>query len=102
MEELRQPVWLSLDEIPPLPDGWRSMPTAEACIQLKPGKLFDSRTVSASGSVPVLNQSATNFLGYQINNLYDFFMVFVVMSTIAAVLLYMLSFWMEKRMGNVK
>jgi POT family proton-dependent oligopeptide transporter len=48
------------------------------------------------------SEGSTNFLGYQINNLYDFFMVFVVMSTIAAVLLYMLSFWMEKRMGDVK
>jgi POT family proton-dependent oligopeptide transporter len=48
------------------------------------------------------SEGSTNFLGYQINNLYDFFMVFVVMSTVAAVLLYMLSFWMEKRMGNVK
>jgi len=40
------------------------MPTEEACIQLKPGKLFDSKTVSESGKVPVLNQSETGFLGY--------------------------------------
>ncbi|MHA4843773.1 peptide MFS transporter [Flavitalea antarctica] len=48
------------------------------------------------------SEGSTNFLGYEINNLYDFFMVFVVMSTVAAILLYLLSFWMEKRMGDVK
>ncbi|RYY26778.1 MAG: MFS transporter [Chitinophagaceae bacterium] len=48
------------------------------------------------------SEGATRFLGFEINNLYDFFMVFVVMSTAAAVLLYFLSFWMEKRMGDVK
>jgi len=44
----------------------------------------------------------TRFIGYEINNLYDFFMVFVVLSGVAAVLLFMISYWMEKRMGNVK
>jgi hypothetical protein len=62
--ELRQPVWINAEDVPPLPEGWRSLPTAEACIQLKPGKLFDSKSVSESGSIPVLNQSETGFLGY--------------------------------------
>jgi POT family proton-dependent oligopeptide transporter len=44
----------------------------------------------------------TSFLGYDVNNLYDFFMVFVVLSGVAAVLLFFLSYWMEKRMGDVK
>ena len=48
------------------------------------------------------SQGPTQFLGYQINNLYDFFMLFVVMSAIAAALLFSLSYWMEKRMGTVK
>jgi POT family proton-dependent oligopeptide transporter len=48
------------------------------------------------------SEGATSIVGYEINNLYDFFMVFVVMSTLAAILLYFLSFWMEKRMGEVK
>ena len=48
------------------------------------------------------SEGSTNILGYQINNLYDFFIVFVVISTIAALLLFMLSGWMEKRMGDVK
>lgn len=48
------------------------------------------------------SKGPTSFLGYQINNLYDFFMLFVVMSAIAAALLFSLSYWMEKRMGTVK
>ncbi len=64
MADLRQPVWINAEDVPPLPKGWRALPTVEACIQLKPGKLFDSKTVSESGSIPVLNQSETGFLGY--------------------------------------
>jgi POT family proton-dependent oligopeptide transporter len=44
----------------------------------------------------------THFAGFEITNLYDFFMVFVVLSGVAAVLLFMLSYWMEKRMGDTK
>jgi type I restriction enzyme S subunit len=40
------------------------MPTEDACVQLKPGKLFENKTVSETGTVPVLNQSETDFLGY--------------------------------------
>ena len=48
------------------------------------------------------SQGPTSFAGFQINNLYDFFMLFVVMSAIAAGLLWGISYWMEKRMGTVK
>lgn len=48
------------------------------------------------------SKGPTNFAGYTINNLYDFFMLFVVMSSVAALLLFLLSYWMEKRMGTVK
>jgi POT family proton-dependent oligopeptide transporter len=48
------------------------------------------------------SEGPTRILGYEINNLHEFFMVFVVMSTVAALLLFMLSGWMEKRMGDVK
>ncbi len=64
MGELRQPVWLKPEEVPPLPQGWRAMPTEEACVQFKPGKLFETKTVSEHGAVPVLSQSETDFLGY--------------------------------------
>ena len=47
-------------------------------------------------------KAPTSIVGYQINNLYDFFMVFVVMSGIAAVLLFILTYWMEKKMGDVR
>lgn len=48
------------------------------------------------------SKGPTHFAGYTINNLYDFFMLFVVMSSVAALLLFLLSYWMEKRMGTVK
>jgi hypothetical protein len=64
MPALRQPVWLTFEEVPPLPPGWKALPTADACIQLKPGKLFDSKTVSPVGRVPVLNQSESGALGF--------------------------------------
>lgn len=48
------------------------------------------------------SKGPTQFLGYHINNLYDFFMLFVVISLVAAVLLWLLSYWMEKRMGDAK
>jgi len=47
-------------------------------------------------------EGPTKVLGYQISNLYDFFLVFVVMSGIAALLLFFLSYWMEKKMGEVR
>ena len=64
MTKLRQPVWLKPEEVPALPEGWRAMATEDACVQLKPGKLFETKTVSETGEVPVLNQSEDNFLGY--------------------------------------
>ena len=44
----------------------------------------------------------TSFAGFEIANLYDFSIVFVVLSGVAAVLLFVVSYWMEKRMGDVK
>lgn len=64
MADVQQPLWLTPEEVPQLPDGWRALPTQEACDQLKPGKLYDSKTTASSGRVPVLNQSPDGFLGY--------------------------------------
>lgn len=64
MGQLIQPVWLEPNEVPPLPRGWQAMPTEDACIQLKPGKLFDSKSVAEEGAIPVLNQSEEGFLGF--------------------------------------
>ena len=43
---------------------------------------------------------ATNFLGFQITNLYEFFILFIIMSGAAAAILFVLSSWLEKRMHN--
>ena len=44
---------------------------------------------------------ATNFLGYQVTNLYDFFMLFVIMSGIAGVILLLLSKRLQKMMHGI-
>jgi POT family proton-dependent oligopeptide transporter len=41
-------------------------------------------------------------LGYQITSLYDFFMLFVIMSGLAAIILFGLSKWLQKLMNGVK
>ena len=43
---------------------------------------------------------ATSFLGFQITNLYEFFVLFIIMSGVAAAILFVLSSWLEKRMHN--
>ncbi len=43
---------------------------------------------------------ATHFLGFQITNLYEFFVLFIIMSGVAAAILFVLSSWLEKRMHN--
>lgn len=43
----------------------------------------------------------TSFLGYQITNLYDFFLLFVVMCGVAAAILFVMSRWLEKKMHGV-
>ena len=43
-----------------------------------------------------------NFLGFEIAGLYDFFMIFVVMSAIAAVILFLLSKWLQKLMHGIR
>jgi POT family proton-dependent oligopeptide transporter len=48
------------------------------------------------------NGVTKSFVGYHITTLYDFFMLFVVMSGVAALILFGLSKWLEKLMGGVK
>ena len=43
----------------------------------------------------------TSFLGYQMNNLYDFFMLFVIMGTIAGGILLLLSKKLQKMMHGI-
>jgi POT family proton-dependent oligopeptide transporter len=42
----------------------------------------------------------TQFLGYQMDNLYDFFMLFVAMSGIAALILFLLTRWLQTLMKD--
>ena len=48
------------------------------------------------------NGMTKSFAGYHISTLYDFFILFVIMSGLAAVILFGLSKWLEKLMGGVK
>ena len=48
------------------------------------------------------NGMTKSFAGYHISTLYDFFMLFVIMSGVAAFILFGLSKWLEKLMGGVK
>jgi POT family proton-dependent oligopeptide transporter len=43
---------------------------------------------------------ATSFLGFQITNLYEFFIVFIIMSGTAATILFVLSSWLQKMQHN--
>jgi POT family proton-dependent oligopeptide transporter len=43
-----------------------------------------------------------SFLGYQINNLYDFFILFVIMAGLASAILFLLNKWLLKMMHGMK
>ncbi|MFK7061132.1 peptide MFS transporter [Flavobacterium oreochromis] len=47
------------------------------------------------GTIPTADPS---FLGFQITNLYEFFMLFIVMTGVAAGILFILSSWLQKMM----
>ncbi len=61
---VKQPIYLRPEEAPKLPDGWKLVRSDELVLQLKPGKLFDSKTVVVEGTVPVFNQSEDGVLGF--------------------------------------
>lgn len=46
------------------------------------------------------DERTTQFMGYQMNNMYDFFLLFVVMSGIAAALLLVLTRLLQKMMND--
>lgn len=45
--------------------------------------------------------STTSFLGFQIENLFDFFLVFIVMCGVAAMILLLISRWLGKKMHGI-
>ena len=61
---VEQPLFLHEDVLPAIPSGWVWSRSDSVVIQRKPGKLFDTNTVAATGAVPVLNQSESGVLGY--------------------------------------
>ena len=48
------------------------------------------------------NGRTTSFLGYQMNNLYDFFMLFVFMGGLVGIILLLLSKKLQKMMHGIK
>ena len=45
--------------------------------------------------------TTTSFLGFQIENLFDFFLVFIVMCGVAAMILLLISRWLGKKMHGI-
>jgi POT family proton-dependent oligopeptide transporter len=46
--------------------------------------------------------SFSSFLGYSIHNLYDYFILFVIMSGLASLILFLLTSWLKKLMHGMK
>ncbi|MEG0947944.1 MAG: peptide MFS transporter [Bacteroidales bacterium] len=55
-----------------------------------------------SGFYPEAGEPAKSFIGFPIENLFDFFMLFVVMAGVASVILFGLSGWLKKMMQGVE
>lgn len=55
---------LEHSEIGLIPKGWNVRSIGESVIKQKVGKLFDSKTSSPSGSVPVLDQGKSGVVGF--------------------------------------
>ena len=51
-------------ELGPIPDGWRVRQLGELIERLSPGKRYKQADVQASGSVPVVDQSRAELLGF--------------------------------------
>lgn len=55
-----------------------------------------------SSFYPEAGKAAKSFLGFPIENLFDFFMLFVVMAGVASVILFLLSGFLKKMMSGVE
>ena len=62
------------------------------------GNAGGNKLVGVLGALYPEGGKTTNFLGYQMNTLYDFFMLFVVMSSVAALVLFLLTKRLQKMM----
>lgn len=55
---------------------------------------------SADGADPNVAVVYPKFFGFEITNLYEFFMLFIIMTGIASVILFVLSSWLKKMMNE--
>ena len=55
---------------------------------------------SANAEAGAVTAEFKSFLGFQITNLYEFFMLFIIMTGVAAAILFVLSSWLQKMMGE--
>lgn len=68
-------------------------------------KILTNRSSASASDIAKLNQleipyEFKSFLGFELVNLYDFFMMFVIMAGIAAAILFVLTSWLHKLMRN--
>ena len=61
-----------------------------------------SALIPPSGTDATTAVAYPTFMGVEINNLYTFFCVFIALSGSAAIILFVLSRWLEKRMHGIK
>jgi POT family proton-dependent oligopeptide transporter len=66
-------------------------------------KILNNKAAASSGEILKLQElkipyEFKSFLGFQLNNLYDFFMLFVVMAGAASLILFFLTRWLHKMM----
>jgi POT family proton-dependent oligopeptide transporter len=74
---------------------------AEAGINLQ--DILSGKTPATSAQIDALKKleipyTYNSILGYQINNLYDYFIMFVIMAGIAALILFFLTSWLQRLM----
>lgn len=48
----------------PIPEGWEVVTVQDVVKRIPPGKLYENKTVSSIGSVPVLDQGRSGIIGY--------------------------------------
>lgn len=66
-------------------------------------KILNNKAAASSGEIMKLQElkipyEFKSFMGFQLNNLYDFFMLFVVMAGAASLILFFLTRWLHKMM----
>ena len=58
----------SKTEFDKIPEGWEILQVAALVERVSPGKLYDNKTASAIGKVPILDQGKSGIIGYHNDN----------------------------------